>query len=71
MINTASFIVIYFDWIAVVAVPKLLLMLTCTLPLFLLLRTTSRARPFHVVTRGEVDGSRSFMSADAKAMSCP
>ena len=35
-------------------VGRLLLMLTWTLPFFLVLRTTSSARPFHVVTLDEV-----------------
>ena len=52
-------------------VGKLLLMLTCALPFALLLRTTSIARPFHVVTRGEVEGSLSFISAEAKASKLP
>lgn len=54
-----------------VAVGRLLLTLTCVRPFFDVLRTTKSARPFQVVTCGEVVGSLSFRSALAKAIKCP
>ena len=62
---------LYFEIMVSVAVGRLLLMLIWALPLVLLLRTTSKARPFQVVTREEVFGSRSFKSAEAKAINWP
>ena len=53
------------------AVGNALLMLTLTEPFFCVLRTTRRARPFHVLVRGEVYGSVSFRSAEAKANRFP
>ena len=44
-------------------------MLICALPFFCVLRTTTKARPFHVVKCSEVEGSRSLRSAEAADIS--
>ena len=61
----------YLVLMVMAAVGRLLFILTCALPLDWLLRITNSARPFHVVTREEVLGSRSFKSAVANAIILP
>ena len=58
----------YLELTVMTAVGNWLLIRICALPFFCVLRTAIKARPFHVVTCDDVEGSQSLRSAEAAAI---